>query len=186
VGGAVHLRVEGLGVECVGRSCNAGENQEGDQNGCDGRHGYYSRRFRQHLVACHRMSRIIAHHPCDGCSAGNTFGKVLEVSRCCESSHPRSISVLRHGQSGTASSPIGEDLCQVRRRANRRCKSAAGKFPAKKLQAAEERVPPRWRSWARAPIGSRAQPGLALGCVMLALPLRLGGLAQRSLLRRVS
>jgi hypothetical protein len=62
VGGAVHLRVEGLGVECAGRGCNTGENRQGDQGGYDGLHDYFSKRCRQHHVACHRMGRIIAHH----------------------------------------------------------------------------------------------------------------------------
>ena len=84
VGRAVHLRVEGLGVECAGWGCHAGENRQGDQGGYDGLHGYYSRRCRQHHVACHRMSRIIARRQCIWCSAGNTFPKALEVSRHCE------------------------------------------------------------------------------------------------------
>jgi hypothetical protein len=48
-------------------------------------------------------------------------------------------------------SPIGEDLSQARKRANPQCTSAVGKIPAKRLQAAGERVRPRWQSWDFAP-----------------------------------
>jgi hypothetical protein len=36
---AVLLLVEGLGVERAGRSCDAGENRQGDQSGYEGLHG---------------------------------------------------------------------------------------------------------------------------------------------------
>jgi hypothetical protein len=43
VGLAVLLLVEGLGVERIGRSCNACENRQGNQSKYDGLHGYFSK-----------------------------------------------------------------------------------------------------------------------------------------------
>src|SRR5262245_47636381 len=39
VGHAVQLLEQGLGVDCAGRGCDAGENRQGDQGGYDGLHG---------------------------------------------------------------------------------------------------------------------------------------------------
>ena len=73
----VLLLVECLGVECAGRSCDAGENRQGDQSRYDGLHGYYSRRFRQHLVACHRMIRMMARRDAHRCLARDKLRNIF-------------------------------------------------------------------------------------------------------------
>ena len=44
VGLPVQLFIQGLGIERARGGRNAGENQEGNQNGSDGRHDYFSKK----------------------------------------------------------------------------------------------------------------------------------------------
>ena len=82
MGLTVQLLIEGLDVDRIGRSRHADENRQGNQNGYDGLHSYFSKQCRQHHVASHRRATDRTALLRRAVSGGTTFE---DIWYCCAS-----------------------------------------------------------------------------------------------------